>query len=203
MEPRSIANSAKDGVKSVPIQPSQSKTTVRPCGTAPAPRSAPGGDQSALRQVFRDAALAGDVDEFCAIPAKADQRTLDARPRSAGHTSCYISPDGEVFPWVQFPVPTGNVGQQPFREIWRHSEPMNEVRSTRVRDVTTYTHVSSCSRCSGPAYREGNLRAPSSQDCQKSFAGTGIPAANLLAQKRPASNPVQIRKLPAWAGATA
>jgi hypothetical protein len=30
---------------------------------------------------------------------------------------------------------------------------------------------------------EGNMRGPSSQDCQKSYAKTGIPSANMLAKK--------------------
>jgi hypothetical protein len=41
---------------------------------------------------------------------------------------------------------------------------------------------------------EGNMRGPSSQDCEKSFARTGIPSANMLAKKeRAAANLVQIR----------
>jgi hypothetical protein len=40
---------------------------------------------------------------------------------------------------------------------------------------------------------EGNMRGPSSQDCEKSFARTGILSANLLAKKRAPANLVQIR----------
>jgi hypothetical protein len=29
---------------------------------------------------------------------------------------------------------------------------------------------------------EGNMRGPSTQDCEKSFARTGIPSANMLAK---------------------
>lgn len=165
-----------------------------------------GVDQSALRQVFRDPALVGDVDEFCAIPAKASESELDALPCSAGHSACYVSPYGDVFPCVQFPLPTGNVRSQRFIDIWRHSERMNEVRSIRVKDLTTCTqctHVSQCTRCPGLAFMEGNMRGPSSQDCEKSFARTGIPSANMLSKRRPAPNLVQIRVLPALAGAPA
>ncbi len=35
-----------------------------------------GVDQNAMRQVFRDASLVGDVEEFCAIPAPADENAL-------------------------------------------------------------------------------------------------------------------------------
>jgi radical SAM protein with 4Fe4S-binding SPASM domain len=165
-----------------------------------------GVDQDALRQVFRDASLVGDVDEFCAIPAKAGESELDATPCSAGHTACYVSPYGEVFPCVQFPLPTGNVRQQRFVDIWRHSEQMNEVRSIRLKDLTTCpscSHVGNCTRCPGLAYLEGNMRGPSSQDCGKSFARTGVPSANMLAKKQAAANLVQIRALPVSAATSA
>ncbi len=158
-----------------------------------------GVDQSALRQVFRDASLVGDVNEFCAIPAKPSENELESTPCSAGHTACYVSPYGEVFPCVQFPLPTGNVRRQRFVDIWRYSIQMREVRSIRVKDLTTCTsctHVSSCTRCPGLAYMEGNMRGPSSQDCEKSFARTGVPSANMLEKKRAGINLVQIRVLP-------
>ena len=163
-----------------------------------------GVDQAALREVFRDPSLVGDVDEFCAIPAPAGASDLESTPCSAGHTACYVSPYGEVFPCVQFPLPTGNVRQQRFIDIWRHSDRMNEVRSILMKDLTTCsgcTHVSGCTRCPGLAFMEGNMRGPSTQDCEKSFARTGIPSANMLARKRNgatagASNLVQIRALP-------
>jgi radical SAM protein with 4Fe4S-binding SPASM domain len=117
---------------------------------------------------------------------------------------------------VQFPLPTGNVRQQRFVDIWRHSDQMNEVRSIRLKDLTTCTsctHVGTCTRCPGLAYMEGNMRGPSTQDCEKSFARTGVPSANMLAKKLAAgslgqtnlghANLVQIRALPNLARATA
>jgi len=155
--------------------------------------------QDTLRQVFRDTALVGDVEEFCAIADPADENSLSSLPCSAGHTNCYVSPYGDVFPCVQFPLPTGNVRNQRFIDIWRHSDQMNEVRSIRLKDLTTCTscaHVGGCSRCPGLAYQEGNMRGPSSQDCEKSFVKTGVPSANMLAKKRGGANLVQIRSLP-------
>ncbi|HKT87306.1 MAG TPA: radical SAM protein [Candidatus Sulfotelmatobacter sp.] len=165
-----------------------------------------GVDTNALRDVFRDSALVGDVDEFCAIPAKAGESELDATPCSAGHSACYVSPYGDVFPCVQFPLPTGNVRKQRFIDIWRHSDLMNDVRSIRIKDLTTCsscTHAATCTRCPGLAYMEGNMRGPSSQDCEKSFARTGIPSANMLAKKRTGASLVQIRPAALPAGAIA
>jgi len=156
-------------------------------------------DGQALRQVFRNSDLVGDVDEFCALAEKPAEGELDSRPCSAGHTTCYVSPYGDVFPCVQFPLPTGNVRRQHFIDIWQHSDQMNEVRSIRMKDLTTCTsctHVGSCTRCPGLAFMEGNMRGPSSQDCEKSLARTGIPSANMLAKERGNPNLVQIRTLP-------
>jgi radical SAM protein with 4Fe4S-binding SPASM domain len=144
-----------------------------------------GGDE--LKQVFRNADLMGNVEEFCAPPRPVDDGALEGLPCSASHTFCYISPYGDVFPCVQFPLPTGNVRRQKFLEIWRHSKQMNEVRSIRGRDLpvcSTCTHLGSCSRCPGLAYMEGNMCGPSSLDCEKSFARTGILSANMIAKKK-------------------
>ena len=150
-------------------------------------------DQAALSRVFHDQDLVGT--EFCAPPANADDATLDSLPCSAGHTACYISPYGDVYPCVQFPLPSGNVRRMKFLDIWRHSPQLNEVRSISLRDLTGCSecrNLKSCSRCPGLAYMEGNMRGPSIQDCEKSFARTGIASANLLSKRTPAKGLVQI-----------
>lgn len=157
---------------------------------------APGAE---LQRVFRNEELVGNVAEFCAPPAAPDEDVMDGYPCSAGHTSCYISPYGDVFPCVQFPLPSGNLRREKFMEIWRHSSALQEVRSIRARDLTTCStcaHVGSCSRCPGLAYMEGNMRGPSSADCEKSFQRTGIPTANMLQRSEIADRAlVQIQPL--------
>jgi len=141
-----------------------------------------------LEQVFRDSTLVGNVEEFCAPPAGplAQADALDTLPCSAGHTACYISPYGEVFPCVQFPLLSGNVRQTRFLDIWQHSAPLKEVRAITMADLqgcSSCTHGSSCSRCPGLAHLEGNMRGPSTQDCEKSFARTGVPSVHLLQEQ--------------------
>jgi radical SAM protein with 4Fe4S-binding SPASM domain len=136
-----------------------------------------------LADVFRDNELVGNVEEFCALPGAIDDSTLDMVPCSAGHTYCYISPYGDVYPCVQFPLPCGNIRSDTFLNIWRNSTQMNEVRSIRARDLptcSTCAHGGTCTRCPGLAYMEGNMRGPSSLDCEKSFARTRIPTANMI-----------------------
>ena len=142
-------------------------------------------DQAALQEVFRNADLVGNVEEFCAPPRSVDEEALDMLPCSAGHTACYVSPYGDVYPCVQFPLPSGNVRRTKFVDIWRDSPQLKEVRSITLRDMPSCSkcaHGATCTRCPGLAYLEGNMRGPSSQDCEKSYARTGIPSENLKAR---------------------
>jgi radical SAM protein with 4Fe4S-binding SPASM domain len=142
-------------------------------------------DKAALQEVFRNEDLVGNVEEFCAPPRSVDEDALDMLPCSAGHTACYVSPYGDVYPCVQFPLPTGNVRRTKFVDIWRDSPQFKEVRSITLRDMPSCSkcaHGATCTRCPGLAYMEGNMRGPSSQDCEKSYARTGIPSENYKAR---------------------
>jgi radical SAM protein with 4Fe4S-binding SPASM domain len=160
-------------------------------------------DQAALREVFQNGDLVGNVEEFCAPPAAVGQDDLDSLPCSAGHTACYVSPYGDVYPCVQFPLPSGNVRETKFVDIWRDSPQLNEVRTITLRDMPSCsqcTHGGTCTRCPGLAYLEGNMRGPSTQDCEKSYARTGIPSENLktkMASPRPVNSTqlIQIKGL--------
>lgn len=137
----------------------------------------------ALREVFSNPALVPNMEEFCAPPKPVSDEDLEGYSCSAGHSFCYISPYGDVYPCVQFPLPSGNLRRQKFLDIWNHSPELNEVRSIRAKDLTvcsSCSHVSSCTRCPGLAYMEGSMRGPSSADCEKSYYRTGIPSANML-----------------------
>ena len=143
-------------------------------------------DAGELSNVFRNPDLVGDVENFCAPPAPVDEEILEGLPCSAGHTSCYISPYGDVYPCVQFPLACGNVRRQQFVEIWRNSPQLADVRSIRAKapDHVLFLHASrECTRCPGLAYMEGNMRGPSAADCEKSFVRTGIVTAGMMARE--------------------
>jgi radical SAM protein with 4Fe4S-binding SPASM domain len=138
-----------------------------------------------LSDIFHNPSLVANPEEYCAPPKPPTDEALEGYPCSAGHSFCYISPYGDVFPCVQFPLPTGNIRQQKFLDIWNYSPQLKEVRSIQAKDLTTCSscsHVGSCSRCPGLAYMEGNMRGPSSADCEKSFYKTGVATANMLKQ---------------------
>lgn len=145
-------------------------------------------DAAALDHVMHDASLVGDAGDFCAPPSGPmdAEAALETLPCSAGHTACYISPYGEVYPCVQFPLASGNIRKTRFLDIWKNSPQLAQVRAIRMSDVqgcSSCAHGSSCSRCPGLAYLEGNMRGPSTQDCEKSFARTGVASENLRRQK--------------------
>ena len=161
-------------------------------------------DQAALERVFREEGLVENTGESCAPPQGLDEDALDMLPCSAGHTACYVSPYGDVYPCVQFPLPSGNVRRMKFVDIWRDSPQLNEVRSITLRDMPSCSkcaHGGTCTRCPGLAYMEGNMRGPSIQDCEKSFARTGIPSVNLMSKRSAVAGLVQIQSVPAMATA--
>jgi len=107
-----------------------------------------------LPEIFRNPALVPNQEEFCAPPKPPSDDDLEGYSCSAGHSLCYISPYGDVFPCVQFPLPTGNVRRQKFLDIWNLSPQLKEVRSIQAKHLTvcsSCTHVASCSRCPGLA----------------------------------------------------
>jgi AdoMet-dependent heme synthase len=81
---------------------------------------------------------------------------------------------------------------------------LREVRSIHLRDLTSCSqcaHGATCTRCPGLAFMEGNMRGPSLADCEKSFARTGIPSANLLSKKgKTFPKLIQIQLVPAVTG---
>jgi radical SAM protein with 4Fe4S-binding SPASM domain len=159
------------------------------------------GDQ--LPEIFHNPALVSNQEEFCAPPKPPTDEDLDSYSCSAGHSFCYISPYGDVFPCVQFPLPTGNIRSQKFLDIWNFSPQLTEVRSIKAKHLSvcsSCSHVGSCTRCPGLAYVEGSMRGPSSADCEKSFYRTGVATANMLRQgltkPRTGAQLVQISPVP-------
>ena len=146
-------------------------------------------DPGRLAGVLQDASLLGDQVEQMRAPPRGPtpmEEAYETLPCSAGHTACYVSPYGDVTPCVQFPYKVGNVREQRFIDICRDSPQLNDVRSIRVSDLqgcSSCVHGSTCTRCPGLAYLEGNMRGPSIQDCEKSYARTGVPSVNLQKKK--------------------
>jgi len=71
-----------------------------------------------LDEIFHTEEFIGNVGEFCAPVSEVDEDVLEGYSCSAGHTLADISPSGDVYPCVQFPMPCGNLREKSFRDIW-------------------------------------------------------------------------------------
>jgi len=117
-------------------------------------------------------------DEECKAPTPVDDDLLNGAPCGAGHTSCYISPQGDVTPCVQFPLVCGNLRRNTFQEIWKSSPQLAEVRALRNRDFHvcgSCSSLSACGHCPGLAFKEGDMRGAASLDCEKTYFLTKLP----------------------------
>ena len=132
-----------------------------------------------LKNFYRDPLMTHGED-VCAPPPPVDEAVLNSHSCGAGHRAVYITPQGDVTPCVQFPMVCGNLRKNTFAEIWDGPK-FRQLRDVRVRNLpvcSTCANSPVCTRCPGLAYVEtGDFRAPSSIDCDKSFARTGIPSA--------------------------
>ena len=129
-------------------------------------------EQEELQQVFRDEGLVGNVDEFCAPPPgpMAEADAMEMLPCSAGHTACYISPYGDVYPCVQFPLPTGNVRPVSYTHLF--GNPPTRTPSTRLS--------ASCTRCYLPNKAGYWCMRPArcvmaARSCSRGYRGQGKP----------------------------
>jgi radical SAM protein with 4Fe4S-binding SPASM domain len=91
----------------------------------------------------------------------------------AGKGMCSVSPNGDVFPCIMFPLKLGNLKQTKFEIMWR-LEPCAELRYLRsMRRTDLYACVkchlaANCQRCTGIAYLEsGHIDGPSSSGCRQ------------------------------------
>lgn len=93
---------------------------------------------------------------------------------TAGRSSVYIDPEGQVFPCLEWEEPTGNVRQRPFRDIWRDGEVFVKARKmTRgsFSGCSSCENVSFCSLCPGQAHREtGSATGVSPTTCRDTTA---------------------------------
>jgi radical SAM protein with 4Fe4S-binding SPASM domain len=147
-------------------------------------------DADALEGIFHDGALVGNAEEFCAPPSGplAEADALDTLPCSAGHTACYVSPYGDVYPCVQFPLPSGNVRRQRFIDIWKDSPQLKEVRSITMADLSgcsTCAHGKSCSRCPGARLPRRQHARPLHPGLREIVRAHRRAVAKLLANARP------------------
>ena len=128
-------------------------------------------------EFYSNPAVLPALEDACASPGPADE-LMNGHSCGAGHNGCYISPQGDVMPCVQFPLVCGSLRRSSFLEIWRSSPQFADVRGIRNRDLhvcSSCASLSSCSRCPGLAVQEGNMRGAARQDCENTYFRTKVP----------------------------
>ena len=72
-------------------------------------------------------------------------RTREISPEShacnCARGNCAVSSRGDVYPCMAVPYRAGNIRQQPFSQIWRHSPVFQRIRGLRLED---YPHCAPC-----------------------------------------------------------
>lgn len=89
-----------------------------------------------------------------------------------------IGPLGDLYPCSQVPEAVGNVRRTSFREVWRYSARMNEIRTNKGKELSTCSScsmLSSCRyRCMGQFKQEtGSYHRPAPHHCEVTAAWLG------------------------------
>ena len=74
---------------------------------------------------------------------------------SCARSVCGISSTGEVYPCIGAPIPSGNLREQSFNDIWNNSPVLEKIRNLKTEDFKscqTCDHIEYCNRSSGSIY---------------------------------------------------
>ena len=130
-----------------------------------------GTDSSLMNQLDRDqlkALYAGPLREMIEAP--------DFDPGCSVQCSCArgiagVSSTGEVFPCIGAPVPSGNLRDKSFHDIWHNSTVLNDIRKLKLDDFETCKpceHRPHCRRSSGMVYTNtGKYTGPEEWTCME------------------------------------
>tara|TARA_B100000609_G_C17218803_1_gene438460 strand:+ start:336 stop:1424 length:1089 start_codon:yes stop_codon:yes gene_type:complete len=90
---------------------------------------------------------------------------------SCARSVCGISCTGDVYPCIGAPIPSGNLREMSFEEIWTLSPQLNKIRNLQLSDFKTCETCADrpfCSRSSGVTYSNtGNYTGPEEFSCMQ------------------------------------
>jgi len=87
----------------------------------------------------------------------------------AGRDLCCISPRGDIYPCMAFPITLGNLRKQSFAEIWRgvEAEKLRKLTPSDLHECVSCPDLNYCTRCWGlAAVESGDLLGPSQINCR-------------------------------------
>jgi len=116
-------------------------------------------DQQQLYQIFADPVLAREFSQpVKCLPQPGEEIC------ATGRRHCMISPYGDLFPCMVFPVPAGNLREKSFHEIWSGSPLLRDLRTKTVNDLSGGAKAIPGFRCSALALIEqGDFLGPFSR----------------------------------------
>ena len=102
-------------------------------------------------------------------PAEYMDNNITDLPCGAAHTTCYISPYGDIFPCVQFPLLCGNINENQLHEIWYNSSNMLDASNIRMSNLPVCSKceiIDYCHYCPGLSIlEEDDIKIPPDRCC--------------------------------------
>ena len=113
-------------------------------------------DRQQLYQIFSDPVIAKELSQpVKCLPQPGEEIC------ATGRRHCLISPYGDVYPCMVYPVPAGNLREKSFHEIWTGSPLLQDLRTKTVDDLKDGAKAIGGFRCSALALIEhGDFLAP-------------------------------------------
>ena len=113
----------------------------------------------------------GPLRDFLSPPDCSPERSVQC---GCALASCAVSRLGEVYPCIGAPIPSGNIREKPFREIWKHSPELNTIRDLKLQDFKACEPCAlrpHCNRSSGNVYvTTGDYTGPEKWACMDAQA---------------------------------
>lgn len=149
------------------------------CGISPFITARYDGTTSSLDERVDRATLAalyrGPLRRFLTEPDFGPNRSVQC---ACARATCGISASGDVYPCIGAPIPSGNLRQKRFSEIWQDSPELNRIRALSLDDFDTCAPCSDrpfCKRSSGVVYTNtGDYTGPEEFTCMDASVGHEI-----------------------------
>ncbi len=103
-----------------------------------------------------------------------DEEGTLSRSCGAGITAFAINPYGDIYPCVAFPYVVGNISEESFLQVWKHSRELENMRSRNLELSTECVgcrYLDSCAICKALSYLEdGNAFVRNQERCRQTVA---------------------------------
>jgi radical SAM protein with 4Fe4S-binding SPASM domain len=113
----------------------------------------------------------GPLRDLLSAPDFSQERSVQC---GCALASCAVSRLGEVYPCIGAPIPSGNIREKPFSEIWKNSPELNAIRDLKLQDFKACEPCplrAHCSRSSGNVYvTTGDYTGPEEWACMDAQA---------------------------------